>query len=203
MYEPSPLFPDKYYHVYNHGVHKNNIFQRDENYLFFLQKYKEHIEPVIDTFAFCLLPNHFHFAVRVKSEVEILNQTGFKNLSGLELPKFVSQQFSNFFNSYSKSFNKQQDRKGTLFLKPFKRNLVDTDEYFRNMIHYIHYNPVHHAFVKDLRDWKYTSYESYFSEKATKLKREEVISWFGNKKEFFEFHKNEIDEKMIYELEYF
>ncbi|OFX16651.1 MAG: hypothetical protein A2033_11485, partial [Bacteroidetes bacterium GWA2_31_9] len=167
----------------------------------------------VDTFSYSLLPNHFHLAVRVKTKEEIKKHlltsstysstlTKFQTLSKLDAnyDTVISKQFSNFFSSYSQAFNKQQKRRGSLFERPFRRTLVDTDEYFKNLIHYIHYNPVHHGFVKDLRDWKFTSYESYFSSKSTLLKRDEVISWFHDKKGFEEFHKRELDDKMIIEF---
>ena len=155
------------------------------------------------------MPNHFHFAVRIKSDEELIaffkkDLTGFENLSGLvnKIPNLISKQFSNLFNSYSKAFNKQQNRRGTLFEKPFKRSHIDSDEYFRNMIPYIHFNPVHHGFVKDLRDWPYSSFESFFTDKASNLQRKEVITWFDSKENFFLQHKVEIDNKMIADLEY-
>jgi hypothetical protein len=52
-----------------------------------------------------------------------------------------------------------------------------------------------------LRDWKHSSFESFFSEKSTQLKRDEVISWFFDKQNFIDFHKQEIDSKMVLELE--
>ena len=89
-----------------------------------------------------------------------------------------------------------------MFQKPFKRLHISSDEYFRNMIHYIHFNPVHHGFVNDLRDWKHSSFESFFTTKATQLKRQEVIELFGDKENFYQFHQKEIDEKMISDFEY-
>ena len=192
---------NKYYHIYNSAVGSDNLFKTDENYYFFLQKYKEYISPVADTFAYCLMPNHFHFAVRIKSEDAIINLRGFKNLGGLSLEEYLSKQFSNFFNSYTKSFNKQQSRRGGLFEHKFKRKQITTDNYFKHLIHYIHYNPVHHGFVKDIRDWQHSSYETFFSDKVTLLKRDEVFSWFNDKENLYNFHRKEIDEKLIIEFE--
>ena len=62
---------DKYYHIFNHAVSNNNLFKNDGNYNFFLKKYAKYIFPIADTFAYCLMPNHFHFAVRIKKEKEI------------------------------------------------------------------------------------------------------------------------------------
>ncbi|HBX51643.1 MAG: hypothetical protein A2W98_02260 [Bacteroidetes bacterium GWF2_33_38] len=197
-----PLEPEKYYHIYNHAVGNSNLFETEDNYYFFLEKYKQYISPYVDTFAYCLMPNHFHLAVRIK------DLTGFENLDIPTLTKFdedsfsefVSKQFSNFFSSYSQAFNKQQSRRGSLFERPFKRKHITTDEYFKILIHYIHYNPVHLEFVNDLRDWKYSSYESYFSSKTTLIKRDEAISWFGDVKNFEEFHKQKINEKILIEI---
>jgi len=206
-----PLEPEKFYHIYNHAVSKENIFGNDGNYLFFLQKYMQYISPIADTFAYCLMPNHFHFALQIKTYKELSeffytklkNKLNLNDLQKLkEIIRLISLQFGHFFNSYAQAFNKQNNRKGSLFEKNFERKLIDSDEYFRSIIHYIHYNPVHHRFVEDLRDWKHSSFESFFSEKATRLKREEVISWYGDKNDFFLFHKKEIDEKMSLELEF-
>jgi putative transposase len=195
----APLLPGKYYHIYNHANGSENLFYSHDNYLFFLKKYVEHILPIVDTFAYCLMPNHFHLAVRIKMATDLKNLEGLQDLQSLE--RFISQQFSNFFNAYSKAFNKQHNRRGNLFVHTFKRKQIDSDDYFKRLIHYIHFNPVHHNFVEDLRDWKYSSYESFFSEQASKINREEVIDWFGNQQAFFDFHQKEIDEKMVLELE--
>lgn len=196
------LESDKYYHIFNHAVGKDVLFKTDENYSYFFKKYAFYISPIADTFAYCLMPNHFHFALRIKSQKELqqlLTLPKFQTLAKLNTS--ISKQFSNLFSSYSQAFNKQQNRRGTLFEKPFKRKQITSDIYFKQLIHYIHYNPVHHQFVDDLRNWKYSSYEIYFSDKATLLKREEVINWFVNKENFYLFHKKEIDDKLYVEFE--
>ncbi len=196
-----PLEPDKYYHIYNHANGKENIFVNEQNYYFFLQRYAFHISPIADTFAYCLMPNHFHLAVRIKPLTQL--SKSFKLLeSSKPVEYFISKQFSNLFSSYAQAFNKQQKRRGSLFIPNFERKQIDSNTYFRELIHYIHFNPVHHGFVKDLRDWKYTSFESFFSEKATRIARDEVISWFDNKQNFWDFHQKEIDEKMSLDLEF-
>jgi len=201
----SPLECNNYYHVYNHAVGKDNLFKNNGNYIYFLKKYAKYISPVADTFAYCLLPNHFHIALRIKDEQQIENtiktDLKIKSTNKLDYKKYISKQFSNLFSSYTQAFNRQNERTGTLFERPFKRLHIDSNNYFREIIHYIHFNPVHHGFVEDLRDWKYSSFESFFSEKATLLKRAEVIDWFNNKEDFYTFHKKEIKEKAIIDLE--
>ena len=167
-----PLETDKYYHIYNHANGCENLFDNEGNYYFFLKQYGKYMSPILDTFAYCLMPNHIHLAVKIKPETE------FKLLESYNLSKsydnsekYISKQFANLFSSYTQAFNKQQNRKGSLFMQNFKRKLIDSDNYLKQLIIYIHPNPVHHGFVKDLRDWEFLSFKSFFSSRETKLKR--------------------------------
>ncbi|MBN1181316.1 MAG: hypothetical protein JXB49_03445 [Bacteroidales bacterium] len=75
----------KYYHIYNRGNNSEALFRIDENYSYFLNLYDEHIQPIADTYAWALMPNHFHLLVRIR-DVDVdanINLTGFENLSGL------------------------------------------------------------------------------------------------------------------------
>jgi REP element-mobilizing transposase RayT len=72
MTSPVPLLYDTYYHIYNRGVNRGNIFFEERNYDLFLKLYEKHLTAVTDLFAYCMLKNHFHLSLRVKSEEEIL-----------------------------------------------------------------------------------------------------------------------------------
>ena len=67
-----PLLPNKYYHLINRGNNKRNIFYQHRNYAYFLSKYAEYMTPYLETYAYCLLPNHFHLLVAVKDLKSIL-----------------------------------------------------------------------------------------------------------------------------------
>lgn len=105
-----------------------------------------------------------------------------------DFEKFVMQQFSNFFNCYTKSFNKKHNRKGALFIDYLRRTLISDEEYLRNMVLYIHQNPIHHKICNRLEEWKYSSYNSLLSQKPTLLEREEVINWFEDLENFIVMH---------------
>jgi len=60
----------RYYHIYNRGNNRENLFLSPRNYRYFLRLYGQHIMPVAETFAYSLLPNHFHFATRMRTEAE-------------------------------------------------------------------------------------------------------------------------------------
>ena len=107
------------------------------------------------------MPNHFHFLLRVKEESALATLTGFENRSGLAMEEKIVQQFSNFFNSYTKAFNLRYNRKGKLFLLPFQRKPIANQWHFLNTWKYIHYNPIHHGFVSDIFDWPFSSVHDY------------------------------------------
>jgi len=89
-----PLIPNTSYHIFNHANGFENIFREKENYRFFLEKYQLHISPIAETYAYCLMPNHFHLIIRIRKREEIkalmANKTisreaAAKNLSGTNL----------------------------------------------------------------------------------------------------------------------
>ena len=118
-----PLIPDSFFHIYNCGNNKEDIFKEEKNYYYFLSLLKKYILPTCEVFAYCLLKNHFHLLVRTKDNIR---------------NKEISQSFSNLFNAYSKSINKAYDRSGSLFKDRFSRIKVDSESYLKDLIVYIH-----------------------------------------------------------------
>jgi len=192
MASPPSLPYDTFYHIYNRGTNRENIFVEERNYEYFLQLYTRHIEPVAQTFAYCLLRNHFHLLVRIKAEEEIL-----QSLQGSKVTlkhSYPSQSFSNFFNAYARTINTTYARTGSLFQHPFGRVIITSDRQFFQVITYIHQNPQKHQFVEDFRDWKYSSYGTILSEKPTRLQRDVVLDWFGGKGQYIGLHESWVTE---------
>jgi REP element-mobilizing transposase RayT len=197
--------PEKFYHVYNHAIGIENLFRKEENYPYFLNKFAQYISPVADTFAYCLMPNHFHFLIRVKSEAELLahynhlvtekaqNPQVFDEQGLFMAHTFVMLQFQHFLNGYTQAYNKSFKRKGGLFLHNLNRKEVTNDTYFTTLVHYIHFNPVHHGFCRQVHEWTFSSYHSFLSNKETKLSRQEVLQWFGGVAPFRTFHDQKPD----------
>ena len=137
------------------------------------------------------MKNHFHLLVQMKPEKDL---TGFENLSSMN-----SKQFSNLFNAYTKTINNTYQRTGSLFEKPFKRILVDSDTYLTHLVNYIHHNPQKHGFTNDFRTYPYSSYQTIYQQKNSRIKGQQVMEWFGNLKSFVEYHK-QFDETKIQHL---
>ena len=67
-----PLTFESTFHIYNHAVGEDLFFREEENYRFFMEKFSKWILPVSKVSAYCLIPNHFHFCLRVKSKSELV-----------------------------------------------------------------------------------------------------------------------------------
>lgn len=174
-----------YYHIYNRGINSENIFKENRNHEYFLMLYNKHIDPIAETLAWCLLKNHFHLLVRIRTSEEILESQREHEIKKIIPPH---QSFGNLFNAYTKSINKSYSRHGALFERPFKRKLIDNDSYLRSVIKYIHNNPVNHGFCEHPIEYPWSSYLTCVSEKPTKLKREKIISLFENIESLKAFH---------------
>ena len=174
-----PIERGKYYHIYNRGINSGILFKEKTNYEHFLKLYDFHINPIAETYAWCLMKNHFHFLIRIKEENEITSENKI-------LP---SQSFSNLFNAYTKAFNKSYNRHGSLFERPFRRKLINHERYFQNLITYIHNNPVHHQICDHPLEYSWSSYLTCISEKPTKLMRDDVIRIFENIENFTYMHE--------------
>lgn len=187
------------YHLFNHANGKENIFIEPRNYTFFLKKLAEHILPVCKLFSYCLMPNHFHLVLEVRSEDELLflwQKPGAKSeLTQLDLEHKTSKAFGNFFSSYTQSFNKVYNRKGSLFIPSMKLESINDDNSFCKVIHYTHANPVHHGFTKKMEEWLHSSYQIFFSSNPTKLERDYVLAMFGGLEAFIKYHQQPIDLK--------
>ncbi|MFC2015301.1 transposase [Chloroflexota bacterium] len=200
MTSPSPLEFGQYYHIYNRGNNREDLFFDVRNYQHFLDLYARYIPTVADTYAYCLLRNHFHFLVRIKTEEEqelTLRVSETLRVSGRFKPKRPSQQFGNLFNAYAKAINKAYDRTGSLFETPFGRVLVSSESHLVHLVVYIHQNPQKHGLVTSFDTWPHSSYCALLSWQPTRLEREEVLPWFHGPAAFREAHRGAAAEARI------
>jgi len=209
MTSPTPLEYGQYYHVYNRGNNRENIFFEERNYRHFLRLYAKYLLPVADAYAYCLLQNHFHLLVRIKTVEEqeqtlqtlrVLETLRVSGVSDAVKPKKPSQEFGNLFNAYAKAINKAYDRTGSLFENPFGRIPVTSESYLVYLVTYIHQNPQKHGFVTDFRAWPYSSYHAVVSQQPTHLERDKVLAWFQGPAAFEDAHRRMVSEAQIASL---
>ncbi len=168
-----PLVSDAYFHIYNRGNNKEDIFKENRNYNYFLSLLEKYSNDVFEVYAYCLLKNHFHLVIKTNSNVE---------------ERIISQKFSNMFNTYAKAINKAYGRSGSLFKDRFSRKKIENEEYLKNLIIYTHLNPQHHRMTSDFRNYPHSSYQSFLSSKNSKLNREFILSLFEGKSNFKDSH---------------
>lgn len=160
-----------YYHIYNHANGFENLFVDDGNFNFFLLRTEKYILPSSDLLAYCLLPNHFHFLIKTRDS----ESNSFKG-------------FSDLFNSYTKSFNKLFHRRGSLFIKSFKKKIEFTRFDIKRTILYIHRNPIHHGFTTHYMAWQYCSYQNIVGKENGIVAKQEVLTLFGGLEQFLVEH---------------
>jgi len=171
MASPLRLFENgSFYHIYNRGNRKQQIFLSYKDYERFLDKVAEYKKKLnVSIVAFCLMPNHFHFLIQQLS------------------PNTISKFFSDLCNSYSRYFNTKYETVGTLFQGRFKSKLVDKDEYLIHVSRYIHLNPVElfgpsKNLVNNLLAFKWSSLQYYLSPRKNEVVDTKVVLDYFSKK---------------------
>ena len=161
---------DQYYHLYNRSINKELLFYSEEHYLFFLKK-TDKILKYADILAFCLMPTHFHFLIKIKTEDQLPLRRAIGDILG----------------GYSRAINKERNRTGSLFQQHTKAKLLISETHLIALLHYIHQNPIHSRIVNNINDWKFSSYRDYVEDKERYLPlNKKLLGKFKNIDEFVE-----------------
>lgn len=168
----------KTYHIYSRAIGSEFLFIQDGDYRYFWNNFKTYLSKWVDLHAYCLLPNHLHLLLSIKETpgryLEEENKAGRSK---------IIQKFANCWNAYTKASNFVRERKGALFMRPFNRIEVDHPEYFQQLFHYIHQNPIKHGYCENLLDWPYSSYLLYLKEDYSTLSVHKVFNLIRTKKD--------------------
>lgn len=181
---------NSYYHVYNRGVEKRNIFLEDMDYAVLLSYLKTYLMPK-DSIALqsvllnpdtgwkekdeakrLLRMNNFH------ESVELICYCLMKNHYHMLIRQSEATAIDIFMNSlwtrYAMYFNKKYKRVGPLFQGVYNAVLVETDEQLMHLTRYIHRNPIAKRQFRNpaskgeaLRSYFYSSYQDYIGQRHT------------------------------------
>jgi len=194
--EPRYFDTQLYYHIYNCGVERRNVFMTARDYQRFLgtidfythdqrlsyiqfqdlneaakQLYVQLNPKGLETLrvrliCYCLMPNHFHFVLKPAREDGIT--------------RFISD----ITNSYTRYFNIKNQRIGCLFQGTFKSKTIFFEESLLQVSRYVHLNPVESSKTNPDRTLRPESYSrssyrdwikpSFLNPKGLKLDYEEV-----------------------------
>lgn len=198
---PSRIFPfanGHYYHIYNRGVEKRSIFEKSWDFSRLIKtiRYYQLMGPkpklsrflmgslfkpntskkIADMICYCLMPNHFHFLI--------------KQVEDGAITEFISK----LSNSYTKYYNVKYNRVGPLLQGEFKAVLIESDEQLIHVSRYIHLNPIASFLVKDLNQYRWSSYKEYIEgDKNGICRKETILSLFKSPKDYEKFVLDQVD----------
>jgi REP element-mobilizing transposase RayT len=153
-----PFLANHYYHIYNRGVNREQIFFCEENYRYLLRLIRKNLHRYnISIVAYCLLPNHYHLLLLPMAD------------------NTLNQFMKSVFGSYVQGVNKQQNRLGPLFQGRFRHTLVDKDEYLIHLARYIHLNPVMAGLCDKPQEWGYSNYIDILGDRSGSLKDSTLV----------------------------
>lgn len=181
----------QFYHIYNRGVDKRNIFNNKYDFDRFLQgmnefntlnpigslyessfiqseiKIKRKSKPLINFIAYCLNPNHYHFIIKQ------IAKNG------------ISQFMKRLGGGYAWYFNNRYKRSGALFQGQFKAKHIDSNEYLLHLSVYVNLNFKVHQLGDRVAKLIKSSWEEYLSaDQVTFCKNEIILSQFNSQKEY-------------------
>lgn len=178
-------FKNAFYHVFNRGSNKQEIFLEDEDYRFFLNRIKKLNEKYDHSlYAVCLMPNHFHLSIQTRT-----------------IP--ISKIMASLATSYSMYFNKKYNHVGSVFQNRYKSILIQNDSYFLALSRYIYLNPVKADIVSDPLLYPYSSFNEVIGEKPLFYLDADIKRLTGDTKESQEKYKEFVYEGIKTDLSAF
>ena len=161
------FIPGTLYHVFNQGNNQQTIFFGGDNYLYFLKKMRAHLTNKCDLIAWCLMPNHFHWLIKIPDEYPAnFQENNFKEDKTGPVVYPLNRSISTLLSSYTKAINKAHGKSGSLFRSRTKAiNLMDddlkTENYPLICFLYIHQNAFRAGLADNLHSWEYSSFRDY------------------------------------------
>jgi len=175
---------DEYYHIYNRGGNKKDIFLEPNDYYYFISLFKRHLSDElisdssgrpftkysdeVELVAFCLMPNHFHILCYLKE------------------PNGIIRLMRSVMTAYTMYFNKKYKCSGKLYEGVFLASRIDNDIYLWQVSRYIHLNPIDGG--EDYVNYDYSSMP-YFAgvKKASWLHIDKLVETDEDIREYLKF----------------
>lgn len=201
------LLPDYHYHIFNRGNNCELLFQSESDYSHFLDLYAIYANPFFETYSWCLMNNHFHFCIRVKSDNEFgrfdkrnrwskdtIVKWKLHDISEIPVEMQITpnpqRMFAFMFDAYAKYLNRKYAARGVVFERSCEMKLIDSDEYLIDLICYIHNNPVKHNICKLPEQYRWSSYTEILNDNSLFCNSEKIIQLYSSKDNFIYVHQS-------------
>jgi putative transposase len=197
-----------YYHFVCKSIDGILLFPDVSDYLVFTDRFKKFTDEFLETWSFCLLPNHTHHIVKIKSSETIKNSIANFPLANrtkamlsflddstneITFDKMIDRQMNSFLVSYANYYNNKYQRQGGIFQKPFKRIAIDDDVHLQQAIIYTHANAQKHGITKDYKKYPFSSYAAIIKANEYYTNSKNVIAFFGGIEKFIQIHNSQVE----------
>ena len=157
-------FNDACYHITSRGNRREDIFSSDKDKIVFLEKLNETFNKYrFICYAYCLMDNHYHLFIKTPDAK-------------------ISEGMHYLNTSYTNWLKAEHNIVGSILQGRYKSILVDQDNYGVALSTYIHLNPLRAGMVKDIKQYRWSSYLDYVSDRMKMVERldaEFILSQFG------------------------
>jgi putative transposase len=189
---------ENYYHIYNRGVDKRDVFKDKYDYIRFLESIRlfNSVENIRSIYEYNYFKKQFNkelnsqlgVKLQNKSLVEIvcysLNPNHFHILAKQKEEKGVTRFMQKICSGYTNYFNKKYNRIGSLFQGTFKCVGIKTDSYLIYLSSYINANSEIHKIAK-ANKWPWSSYLDYLGKReGTLCNKEPILNQLKNLEEY-------------------
>lgn len=197
----TPFIPGEFYHIYNRGVDKRDVFMDDDDLSRFLQSMRvfntiepcgsiyeqcrnlkndvhPSSDPLVRIVCYCLNPNHYHLLL------EEVVENG------------ISEFMKRMGGGYTKYFNEKYERSGSLFQGRFKSVHIGSDSYLKTLSAYINLNNLVHKITSKFFRSSWVEYVKHDSTQKVKIEKvcskRIILDSFSNINEYEKFAKETI-----------
>lgn len=166
-----------YYHVMSRGNNKAKIFTRERDYKKILQYVKRIVDDnLLQVYAYCIMPNHYHLLVRVPQETGCQSTETAKDreMNGCPVAFDITTATANHLSvdglskamhrintAYSHYYMASHEHTGHVFQGAFRSREIHNEAYLKNVLRYIHLNPVKANYTRHASEYRWSSYWEY------------------------------------------
>jgi hypothetical protein len=201
------FYPGAYYHIVCKSIDGLLLFHDNIDYQVFIERFKKFTGDLIDVWSYCLVPNHTHQVVKIKSIETIVqfiagmvpeNTTDAMNAFFADTAnealfnKMIERQMNSFLASYANFINNKYNRVGGIFQKPFKRIQIEEESHLQRAIIYTNANAQKHNLTDDFKLYPFTSYLQILKNDQYFVDAKSVLTFFNGVEKFKLIHEEQV-----------
>lgn len=169
-----------FYHIMVQGIDRESIFESKENKTEYIKRIENQKIKEVKIYSYCVMSNHAHFLVYVEKITDL------------------SLMMKRINTSYAAYYNRKTNRAGYVFRNRYRSQGIFDERYLISCMVYIHNNPVKAGFIKNIKDYDYSSYNEYLKSesKITDIKSFCTLMGLATK-DLVELHNKDYGEQWI------